>query len=92
MLAFCDIIDFQVIIPHVHKNGRYIVLNVVVNNNPVMLVNYYAPNVESEQLKLLNELNHIFNSSEIAENIMFIWGGDFNKIFDATLHGDQSFF
>ena len=91
LLVFCDVIDFQVIIQHVHNNGRYIVLNVVVNNNPVMLINYYPPNVECEQLKLLNELNHIFNSSEIAENIMFIWGEDLNKTFDATLYGDQGF-
>ena len=35
-------------------------MNVLIDNNPIILVNYYAPNVESEQLKLLDELNHIF--------------------------------
>ena len=69
---------------HVDNNGRYIVLNVLIDNNPVILVNYYAPNVESKQLKLLDELNHIFNSFEITENTMFIWGGDFNMTFDAS--------
>ena len=63
----------------------------LIDNNPVILVNYYAPNVESEQLKLVNDLNHIFNSLEIAENTMFIWGGDFNMIFDTTLDADGVF-
>ena len=56
-----------------------------------MLINYYAPNVESEQLKLIDELNHIFNSLEIAENTMFIWSGHFNMIFDTTLDADGGF-
>ena len=66
-------------------------MNVLIDNNPVILVNYYAPNVEFQQLKLLDELNHIFNSFEIAENTMFIWGGDFNMIFDTTLDADGGF-
>ena len=53
---------------HVDNNCRYIVLNVLIDNDPVLLVNYYATNVESEQLKLVDELNHIFNSLEMAEN------------------------
>ena len=43
------------------------------------------------KLKLLDELNHIFNSLEIAENTMFIWGGDFNMVFDTTLDADGGF-
>ena len=66
-------------------------MNVLIDNNPIILVNHYAPNVESEQLKILNELNHIFSSFEIAENTVFIWGGDFNMIFDTTLDADGGF-
>ena len=36
-------------------------------------------------------MNHIFNSFEIAENTVFIWGGDFNMIFDTTLDVDGGF-
>ena len=35
-----------------------------------MLVNYYAPNVESDQLKVFEELAHIFNQLQISENTM----------------------
>ena len=91
LTVFREIINYQVISQHVDSNGRYMVLNVLVDNNPVILVNYYAPNVESEQLKLLDELNHIFDSLEIAKNTMFIWGGNFNMIFDTTLDADGVF-
>ena len=80
MIAFREVINYQVITQHVDNNGRYIVLNVLIDNNLVIPVNYYAPIVESEQLKLLDELNHTFDSLEIAENTMFIWGGEFNLI------------
>ena len=59
------------------KNGQYIVVDVLIGNSPVILVNYYAPNVESDQLKVLDELADIFNQLQILENATFIWGGDF---------------
>ena len=55
LIAFREVINYQVITQHVDNNGRCIVLNVLIDNNPVILVNYYAPNVESEQLKPLDE-------------------------------------
>ena len=91
LIAFHEELNYRVITQHVDNNGRYIVLYVLIDNDPVILVNYYAPNVESEQLKLLDELNYIFNSFEIAENTVFIWGGDFNMIFDTTLDVDGGF-
>ena len=90
-LYFHKVINYQAIMQHVDNDGRYIVLNVLIDNSPILLVNYYAPNVESEQLKLFHKSNHIFDSLQIAENTMFIWGGDFNMIFDTTLDADGGF-
>ena len=50
LIAFREELNYRVITQHVDNNGRYIVLNVLIDNNPVILVNYYAPNVKSEQL------------------------------------------
>ena len=61
----------------------------LIDNNPVILVNYYAPNVESEQLKVLDELAHIFNQLQTSENTTFIWGGDFNLFFDVDLDAER---
>ena len=66
----------------------------MVNNSPVTLVNYYAPNYETEQVNLFEDLTRIFDQLNISENTKFIWGGDFNLTFDINLDTDgglQSF-
>ena len=73
----------------VYNNGGYIVLDALTDNNPVMLVSYYAPNVETDQMKVLDEITHIFNKLEISKNTTIIWGSDF-KLFKLMLKGDIS--
>ena len=57
---------------HVDNNGRYIVLNLLIDGSPVILVNYYAPNYEADQVKLLNDLTHVFDELEITANTRFL--------------------
>ena len=54
----------------------------------MILVNYYAPNYEAEEVKRFEELTSIFNQLNIAENTKFIWGGDFNLTFDVNLDAE----
>ena len=54
-----------------YKNGRYIVLDVLIDNNPVILVNYYASKVESDQLKVLDQLAHIFDQLQTRLQVNF---------------------
>ena len=54
-----------------YKNGRYIVLDVLIDNNPVILVNYYASKVESDQLKVLDQLAHIFDQLQRRWQVNF---------------------
>ena len=88
LIGFREATKYKIKARYMHKNGRYIVLDMLIDNNPVILVNYYAPNVESEQLKVLDELAHIFNQLQTSENTMFIWGGDFNLFFDVDLNAE----
>ena len=59
LIGFREAIKYKIKARYVDKNGRYIVLDMLIDNNPVILVNYYASNVEPEQLKVLDELAHI---------------------------------
>ena len=36
-------------------------------------------------MELLNDLTHVFDELEITANTRFLWGGDFNTIFDISL-------
>ena len=42
---------YKVRVQYVNDNGRYIVLDALFYNNPVILVNYHAPNVETDQIR-----------------------------------------
>ena len=78
----------EVTAKHVDTEGRYIVLNLLLNISPVVLINYYAPNQEGEQWKVFDRLTHIFDQLGIVEDTTFIWGGDFDMIFDIDLDTD----
>ena len=60
----------------------------LIDGSPVILVNYYVPNNEADQVKLLNDLTHVFDELEITGNTRFLWGADFNTIFDISLDAD----
>ena len=72
LVAFREGVKYKVRAQYVRYNGRYIVLDALIDNNPVILVNYYAPNVDTDQMKVLDEVTHIFDKTEISENTTFI--------------------
>ena len=88
LVAFREGLKYKVSAQYVEDNGRYVVLDPFFDNNPVILVNYCAPNVETDQMTVLDEITHIFDKVEISENTTFIWGGDFNLFFDINLGAD----
>ena len=55
---------------------------------PVLLINYYTPNEEKDQLKVLDDLNNILDNIDASEDTVPLWGGDFNLIFDIRLDTD----
>ena len=92
LVAFREAVDYKINSQHVDNNGRYIVLNLIIDSSPVILVNYYAPNYEEDQMKLISDLTHVFDQLEITTNTKFLWGGDFNTIFDISLDTDGGLF
>ena len=70
------------------KNGRYLILKATIQNKPILLVNYYAPNDEGSQIKTLSVMNEIINQLEVDPDTAVVWGGDFNLIFDINLDAD----
>ena len=57
------------------NNGRYIILDAMVDDSHVNLVNIYAPNDLNQQLAFFNDLQHTLQ--EFAQEYI-IMGGDFN--------------
>ena len=57
------------------NNGRYIILDAMVDDSHVILVHIYAPNDFNQQLAFFNELQHTLQ--EFAQ-VYIVMGGDFN--------------
>ena len=69
-----------------HDNGgRILILEANIDDEIFILVNFYNSNTESEQIKSLNELNHMLNDFSINSSKRVIFAGDFNMIFDINL-------
>ena len=85
LIAFREHVKVKIIEKYIDTSGRYIVLNAEINNSPVVLVNYYAPNYEAEQAKLFEDLTRIFDHLNVSENTKVILRGDFNLTFDINL-------
>ena len=68
LIAFREGIEYKVMEKYIDTEGRYIVLSLLLNNSPVVLINYCAPNQEAEQLKVLDRLTHILDQLDITQN------------------------
>ena len=73
---------------YVDDGGKFIVLNTLTEDSPVVFINCYAPNEEKDQLKVFDDLNHILDNIDNSEGTVLVWGGDFNLIFDIGLDAD----
>ena len=89
LIAFREASNYKVINQYVDRGGRFIVLNTLIEDSPVILINDYASNEEKDQLKVLDDLNHILDNIDISEDTVLVWGGDFNLIFDIRLNADS---
>ena len=58
------------------KNGRYIVSEAAVDDVKCILVNIYAPNDQTQQIKFLRDLSNSVLNSYANETLVI--GGDFN--------------
>ena len=63
-------------------DGRYIALNITIDNSTFCLINCYAPNKPKDQLKWLNQIQEILIANT-SNNIII--GGDLNDVFIPAL-------
>ena len=88
LTAFREGLNYKVLSSHLNDNGRYVILKVEIQSSPFILINYYAPNEEGQQVLILTEIRDILQKIELEKDIQLIWGGDFNCFFDCKLDAD----
>ena len=65
--------------------GRYIIANMEIQGNPCVLVNCYALNTETGQIKTFQDLANRLSDLDADPECNYIFGGDWNLIFDTTV-------
>ena len=67
------------------KYGGILILDVTIDESKYILVNIYNANIESEQLKVLNDLSELMKKVNITHGKQIVLAGDFNLFFDSNL-------
>ena len=69
------------------KEGRFIFLEALVQDQKFLLVIIYAPNKTSEQTLFFDKIRDELDNTDIDDDCRIIIGGDFNVILDPNLDG-----
>ena len=86
LIAFRYSLEYKLLSPEiVDDDGRYIILHIEIQGSPYILHNYYGPNNESNQVKVLRQIFSKLQSINFDYNAQFILAGDWNMIFDKFL-------
>ena len=67
---------------------EYWYLKCIIEDSPYLHINFYNANRQNEQLKALQNLNDIISGIQLESDTRFIFGGDFNIIYDVKLDAD----
>ena len=77
-------LDIKVLKCVADEKGWFLLLDVTLQGEKVILLNLYAPNHENDQIKFYDRLNHLLEDNK-CENHKCIVGGDTNVIRDPSL-------
>ena len=88
LIAFSEGLEFNLKKEFTDQNSRYIVLQVDIQGNHYVLINYHAPNLKTKQVNVLFELTKVLSNLELKENTNLILKGDFNLIINLNLDAD----
>ena len=62
----------KVVSSHLNDDGNYVILKVEIQSSPFILINYFAPNEEGQQVQILTELSDILEKMELEEDTQLI--------------------
>ena len=67
-IAFREHLNYKILEEYAHDGGNYLIIHSLIQDMPMVLVNYYASNAENEQVKVLIQIKNILDNLEIAGN------------------------
>ena len=78
LIAFKDDVNLDIQTQIVDSDGRFIIIQTIINESNVAIVNYYAPNDEPSQVETLAKVDCHIRSLELEDHTTFLFREDFN--------------
>ena len=75
LITFREGLNYRVESTSRDLEGHFLILKAIVEDSPVILINYYAPNNESSQVHVLQEINRIVTGLDLEQSTSIIWEG-----------------
>ena len=76
LIGVRDGLEFKINKEIKDQNGRLLILDVDIQGEPYVLINYYANNDQAGQVKTLTDLCDLLEKIEFKENTKVIGGGE----------------
>ena len=91
LILIKDQLDFRLQSLKVDLQGRYFLLEALIQDSPFASLNIYAPNKCAEQCDFFQQKFQELKSLLILADSSFVIGGDFSVIFDYDTDGSRGY-
>ena len=86
LTALTEFLDYNILSFFSDNDRRRLIIwKIQIQNSYLVFANYYAPNDENSQIKVLNEISNHLDTIISNQSTEFVWGGDFNVLFHTTI-------
>ena len=76
LIAFREGLDYKIDSVFRDNDGQYLIIQVKIQDEPFILVNYDAPDEEGAQIPVLSKINQIIQNLETENDTTILWGGN----------------
>ena len=84
-MAYLDKKSFDLNKQKTDKAWKVLILDITIDADQYILINLYNANIETEQVKILEELQNLLKNLDISQNKRIIFADDFNVFFNSKL-------
>ena len=75
LTGFEENLHYNVMKEHKDNEGRFLIIECSIQDQPFLIINLYNPNMESEQVKVIEDLEKLINSIDSDHEYQIILGG-----------------
>ena len=88
-LQLYTLLEYEIKNTVIDDEGRYILLEMTIQESPFLLLNLFAPTKLNEQIVFFQEILSVVQSANFDTECKVIIGGDFNVHLDADLDNSR---